>query len=47
MILIITAIICIKAIISIMYLIAIYIIHITVYGSMYTIDAQLFIMCLV
>ena len=43
----ITAIISIKAIIRIMYLIAIYNIYITVYGNIYTIDAELCIMCLV
>ena len=47
MILIITAIISIKAIIHIMYLIVIYNIYITVFGNIYTIDAELFIMCLV
>ena len=47
MILMITAIKPIKATICIMYLIAIYNIYITVYGNIYTIDAELFIMCLV
>ena len=47
MILMITAIISIKAIIRIMYLIAIYNIYITVFGNIYTIDAELYIMCLV
>ena len=47
MILMITAIKPIKAIIHIMYLIAIYNIYITDYGNIYTIHAELFIMCLV
>ena len=46
MILMITAIISIKAIIRIMYLIEIYNIYITVYGNIYTIDAELFIITL-